>query len=269
MTSVDILERILAAKRADLEAEKGRLPMRRAIELASAAPAPHRFADALRQTGRRNVIAELKRASPSKGAIRPAADPDQVARAYEQAGAAAVSVLTDEHFFLGSPHHLEVVRRAVSLPLLRKDFVFDEYQVYRSRALGADALLLIARVLERRLLTTLIGVSRALEMEALVEVHSEEDLDKAVACGATLIGVNNRDLATMTTSLEISLRLAPRLPAEALKVSESGIETRDDLDRLAAAGYDAFLIGERLMREEDPGEALRALIDGGSPTASA
>src|SRR5262249_3464000 len=154
-------------------------------------------------------------------------------------------------FFLGHPHHLELVRRAVSLPLLRKDFIFDEYQVYRSRALGADALLLIARVLERRLLTTLIGVSRALEMEALVEGHSEDDLAKAVACGATLLGVNNRDLSSMTTTLETSLRLAPLLPAEALKVSESGIETREDVNRLGAAGYQAFLIGERLMREED------------------
>jgi indole-3-glycerol phosphate synthase len=180
-----------------------------------------------------------------------------------------VSVLTDERFFLGSPQHLQQVRRAISLPLLRKDFVFDEYQVYRSRALGADALLLIARVLERRLLTTLIGVSRSLEMDALVEVHSEEDLDKAVACGAAVIGVNNRDLGTMTASLETSLRLAPHLPADALRVSESGIETREDLERLAAAGYHAFLIGERLMREADPGEALRALIEGGSMTVSA
>jgi indole-3-glycerol phosphate synthase len=192
-----------------------------------------------------------------------------VARAYERAGASAVSVLTDERFFLGSPQHLQQVRRAISLPLLRKDFVFDEYQVYRSRALGADALLLIARVLERRLLTTLIGVSRSLEMDALVEVHSEEDLDKAVACGAAVIGVNNRDLGTMTASLETSLRLAPHLPADALRVSESGIETREDLERLAAAGYHAFLIGERLMREADPGEALRALIEGGSMTVSA
>jgi indole-3-glycerol phosphate synthase len=260
MTPVDILERILAAKRTDLQAEKLRLPMRRAIELASAAPPPHRFTDALSLSGRVNIIAELKRASPSKGAIRPAADPVETARAYQRAGAAAISVLTDERFFLGHPQHLEQVRSAVSLPLLRKDFVFDEYQVYRSRALGADALLLIARVLERRLLTTLIGVSRALEMEALVEVHSEDDLDKAVACGATLLGVNNRDLGTMTTSLETSLRLAPRLPADALKVSESGIETKDDLARLAAAGYHAFLIGERLMREEDPEAALVALL---------
>jgi indole-3-glycerol phosphate synthase len=266
---MDILDRILAAKRADLEAEKLRLPMRRAIELANAAPAPHRFADALRQPGRINVIAELKRASPSRGPIQPGADPEQVARAYERAGASAVSVLTDERFFLGSPQHLQQVRRAISLPLLRKDFVFDEYQVYRSRALGADALLLIARVLERRLLTTLIGVSRSLEMDALVEVHSEEDLDKAVACGAAVIGVNNRDLGTMTASLETSLRLAPHLPADALRVSESGIETREDLERLAAAGYHAFLIGERLMREADPGEALRALIEGGSMTVSA
>jgi indole-3-glycerol phosphate synthase len=265
MMPVDILDRILTAKRADLEAEKRRLPLRRAVELASAAPPPHRFVDALREPGRINIIAELKRASPSRGDIRPGADPVEIARTYERAGAAAVSVLTDERFFLGHPSHLEQVRSAISLPLLRKDFIFDEYQVFRSRALGADAILLIARVLERRPLTTLIGVSRSLEMEALVEVHSEDDLEKAVACGATILGVNNRDLATMTTSLETSLRLAPLLPAEALKVSESGIETREDVARLAEAGYHAFLVGERLMREEDPGAALRALLESATP----
>jgi indole-3-glycerol phosphate synthase len=148
------------------------------------------------------------------------------------------------------------------VPLLRKDFLFEEYQVYRSRALGADAVLLIARVLEPRILTTLIGISRSLEMEALVEVHSEEDVDKATDCGATLFGVNNRDLATLKTSLETSLRLAPLLPPHAIKVSESGIETRADIERLRDAGYDAFLVGERLMRDADPGAALRALIEG-------
>jgi indole-3-glycerol phosphate synthase len=150
----------------------------------------------------------------------------------------------------------------VTLPVLRKDFLFEEYQLYRSRALGADALLLIARILEPKLLTTLIGVTRSLHMEALVEVHGEDDLARALDCGATLIGINNRDLATMTVSLETSLRLLPLIPAGVTRVSESGIETRADLDRLRSAGADAFLIGERLMREPDPGAALKALLEG-------
>ena len=259
---MDILDRILAAKRAEVEAEKRIVPMRRAIEMASSARPPHAFLPALKRSGRINIIAEVKRASPAKGAIRPAADPVAVARAYAAAGAAAISVLTDERFFLGSPAHLEEARRAVDVPLLRKDFLFEEYQIYRSRALGADAVLLIARVLEPRLLTTLIGITRSLEMEALVEVHSEEDTQRAIDCGASLFGVNNRDLATLATSVETSLRLAERLPKESVKVSESGIETRADIDRLRAAGYDAFLIGERLMRDPDPGAALAALVNG-------
>ena len=258
---MDILERILAAKRIEVEAEKRAVPMRRAIEMASAAAPPHPFVPALKRPGV-NVIAEVKRASPAKGAIRASAAPGEVARAYAEAGAAAISVLTDARFFLGAPEHLQEVRREVEVPLLRKDFLFEEYQVYRSRALGADAVLLIARVLQRRLLTTLIGISRSLEMEALVEVHSEDDVAKAIDCGATLFGVNNRDLATLQTNLETSVRLASLLPPQAVKVSESGIENRADIERLRGCGYDAFLVGERLMRDADPGAALRALIEG-------
>ncbi len=260
---MDLLERIVQAKRADVAREKELLPMRRAIELASAAPPPHDFPGALRRPDRVNVIAEIKRGSPSRGAIRAAAEPTRVARAYAAAGAAAISVLTDARFFLGAPEHLSEARSAVEIPLLRKDFVFDEYQVYRSRALGADALLLITRILSSKDLSTLLGVSRSLHMEALVEVHSEEDLARALDCGAAILGVNNRDLATMTVSIETSLRLAPLLPPSVVRVSESGIEERPDIDRLRAAGYDAFLIGERLMRETDPGAVLRRLVEGG------
>ena len=259
---MDILTRIFAAKKADLEAEKAQLPLRRAIELSSSSAPPHPFTTAIRRPGRVNIIAEIKRASPSRGDIRGTADPVEVARAYASAQAAAISVLTDERFFLGSPSHLAQVRAAVQVPLLRKDFLFNEYQVYRSRALGADALLLIARILEPKSLATLIGVTRSLHMEALVEVHSEDDLDKALGCGAQMIGVNNRDLATMSVSIETSLRLAPLLPREVTRVSESGIETRADITRLRGAGYDAFLIGERLMREADPGALLRDLVQG-------
>jgi indole-3-glycerol phosphate synthase len=260
---MDVLERILNVKRAELEAEKGQLPMRRAIEMASAAPPPRDFPAAVRRPGSVNVIAEVKRASPSRGNIPANADPDVVARSYEVAGAAAISVLTDAKFFLGAPEHLKIVREAVAVPLLRKDFIFDEYQIYRSRALGADSLLLIARVLERKALRTLIGVTRSLHMEALVEVHNVEDLDKAVECGAAVIGVNNRDLSTMTVSLEPALALADKLPVETARISESGIETAADIARLRAVGYHAVLVGETLMKAPVPEAALRALIGAG------
>ncbi|MFQ5877616.1 MAG: indole-3-glycerol phosphate synthase TrpC [Acidobacteriota bacterium] len=259
---MDILDRIVRAKRGEVERARAAVPMRRIIEMASAAPPPHDLRAAVSDNGRVNVIAEVKRASPSRGGIRTGADPAAVAREYEIAGAAAVSVLTDTAFFLGAPEHLRAARERVAVPLLRKDFLVDEYQVYESRALGADALLLIARLLEPRDLQTYIGVARSLHMEALVEVHSEDDLRRALDCGAVLVGVNNRDLATMTVSIDTSLRLAPFLPPDVTRVSESGIETRADIDRLRAAGYDAFLVGERLMREASPGAALRALIGG-------
>jgi indole-3-glycerol phosphate synthase len=261
---MDVLERIVEAKRADLAREMDQVPPRRQIERALAAAPPLDFVGALRggPGGRLRIIAEVKRGSPSRGGIQAAADPATVARAFAAAGAAAISVLTEARFFLGAPEHLADVRSAVRVPLLRKDFLFDEYQVYESRALSADALLLIARVLKDRDLERLIGVARSLHMEALVEVHSEEEIARAAACGAQVIGVNNRDLATLEVSLETSLRLADRLPAGIVKVSESGIESPADIARLVAAGYDAFLVGERLMREADPGAALSGLLGG-------
>jgi indole-3-glycerol phosphate synthase len=257
---MDILDRIVQAKRTEIARDKVAVPIRRAIELASAAPPAHDLLSALRPFGKVNVIAEVKRASPSRGDIQQDADPVAIARAFADAGAAAISVLTDTRFFLGAPEHLASVRAAIPVPVIRKDFIFDEYQIYQSRALGADGLLLIARILDSKDLRTLVGVTRSLHMEALVEVHSEEDLHKAIDCGADLIGVNNRDLGTMAVSLETSLLLAPMLTDRVVKVSESGIETRADIDRLRSAGYDAFLIGERLMRESSPGDALRSIL---------
>lgn len=256
---MSLLARILEAKRAELEAEKSRLPIRRAIEMASGAMPPHSFAPSLRRRDRINVIAEVKAVAQTEGG-RGGSGPVEAARACAQSGAAAISVLTDARFLNGSPSHLADVRAAVELPLLRKDFLFDEYQIYRSRGLGADAVLLIARILPPKLLTMLIGVSRSLNMEAVVEVHAEEDLLKALDCGASIVGVNNRDPDTMRVSIETSLRLAPMLPETVTKVSVSGIGTPADLAGLRAAGYDAFLIGERLMRDEDPGRTLRELI---------
>jgi indole-3-glycerol phosphate synthase len=258
---MSVLDRILDAKRAELESDKARLPLRRAIEQASAASPPQAFTPSLRRKDRLNVIAEVRGVAPAGEGRRPAS-PVEAARACAQAGAAAISVLTDARFLLGSPAHLTEVRSAVHLPILRKDFLFDEYQVYRSRGLGADAILLIARILEPKRLATLIGVGRSLDMEALVEVHSEEDLRKAIDCGASVIGVNNRDLDTMSVSIDTSLRLAPLLPPSATRVSISGFAGRSDLERVRQAGFDAFLIGERLMREDDPGAALRRFIEG-------
>jgi indole-3-glycerol phosphate synthase len=259
---VEVLERIVQAKRIDLERDKTRVPMRRVIEQATGAPPPLDFATAVRRQGGVNVIAEIKRASPSRGHIQAEARPAEVARAYAAAGAVAVSVLTEARFFLGAPEHLTEAKQAVEVPVLRKDFLFDEYQIYQSRALGADSILLIARILAPRDLITLIGVARSLHMEPLVEVHTEDEITKALGCGAGIIGVNNRDLGTMAVSVENSLRLAPLLPDTVTRVSESGIENAVDIERLRGAGFDAFLVGERLMREADPGDALRRLIGG-------
>ena len=259
---MDILERIVQAKRAQIARDKAESPMRRMIGLATTAMPPRDFPAALRRQRGIPIIAEIKRASPSRGEIKPGADVTRVAETYERAGAAALSVLTEAGFFLGAPEHLGEAKRAVSVPVLRKDFILEEYQVYESRVLGADSILLITRILTSRELGTLIGVARSLHMEPLVEVHSEAEADRAIGCGAALIGVNNRDLATMAVSIENSLRLAPRLPEGILRVSESGIETPLDIDRLRAAGYHAFLVGERLMREPDPGAALRVLVGG-------
>jgi len=259
---LDILDRIVRAKRAQVAGDKERLSPRRVIELATSAPPPRDFAAALRRESRVNVIAEIKRASPSKGDIQARADVTGVAEGYARAGAIALSVLTESRFFLGSGEDLGKAKRAVAIPILRKDFVLEEYQVYESRVMGADSLLLIARILSSRELSTLIGVARSLHMEPLVEVHTEEEALRAVDGGGTIIGVNNRDLASLEVSIENSLRLGPHLPDSVVRVSESGIESRQDIDRLRAAGFHAFLIGERLMREADPGEALRNLLDG-------
>jgi indole-3-glycerol phosphate synthase len=255
----DVMDRVIAAKRSDLEIEKAHLPMRRAIELASAAPPPRDLVAALRRPERLNVIAEVRRAAADSAVDATGAMPAETARACVAGGAAAISVITDSRFMRGSPTDLEEVRAAVMVPLLRKDFIFDEYQIYTSRASGADAVLLIARVLETPLLRTLVGVARSLHMEALVEVRSEQDVERALASAAMIVGVNNR-AAGAEPSIEPSLRLAGLIPDTVLRVSESGIETRADLDRLRAAGYHGFLIGERLARAGDPGAALAALV---------
>jgi indole-3-glycerol phosphate synthase len=226
-------------------------------------PRGDRFEAALSQAGRPNVIAECKRRSPSKGVLAQDYDPVAMARQYEEGGAAAVSVLTEPTFFDGSLEHLRAVRAAVDLPLLRKDFIVDEYQLVEARAAGADAVLLIVAALSDADLVRLQAKARELGLAALVEVHDDEELQRAGDAGARVIGVNNRNLRTLAVDVDASYRLVARMPRGVVAVSESGLQSRDDLERLSAAGYHAFLIGERFMTDPDPAAALTALIGAG------
>lgn len=254
----DILSRIVAAKRAGVEAvRRRREELDRRAERRAAERRNFRAALAARDPA---LIAEIKRASPSKGTLAAAVDPAEVARAYEEGGAAALSVLTDEEFFRGSLADLEAARAAVKLPVLRKDFTLDEVHVIEAAASGADAILLIAAILDARQLRRLREAAACYGMAALVEVHEEEELGPALDSGAEIIGVNNRNLHTFEVALETSLRLAEKIPVGLIRVSESGIHSRADIERLRAAGYQAFLVGEHLMRAPNPTEALRALI---------
>lgn len=255
------LDRVIAARRRRVEEARGRVPLGEVQEAAERRTDRRDFAAALSGDSLR-VIAELKRASPSRGLLRRHYRRREIAQAYESAGAAALSVLTEEQHFLGSLEDLEEVRKSVRLPVLRKDFIVDAYQVYESAAAGADALLLIVAALRNDDLRNLLQLAKRLRMDALVEVHTEEELERALAAGAGIVGVNNRNLKTLGVDLETSLRLRSRIPRNCLAVSESGIATPADMRRLAAAGYHAVLIGERLMTAEDPGRELAALLDG-------
>jgi indole-3-glycerol phosphate synthase len=224
---------------------------------------PRGFAAALRATALKGpaVIAELKKASPSKGLLRADYRPGEIARTYEAAGAACISVLTDEEFFKGSLTDLEAVSRAVRLPLIRKDFILDPYQIVEARAYGADAILLIVAALTDVELRSLARTAREMDLDILCEVHDRPELDRAIALGVQMIGVNCRDLKTLQVDPKVHLELARDLPAQVLRVAESGIRTPADIERLLAAGYDAFLVGEVLMRQPEPGAAL-ALLTG-------
>ena len=206
------------------------------------------------------VIAEIKRASPSKGILAQDFDPPALARAYEQGGAAALSVLTDEKHFQGNLSHLESARSAVRIPVLRKDFTIAPYHVHQAAAHGADAILLIAAILTEREMRDFRELAERYRMAALVEVHDEEELKPAVGSGARIIGVNNRDLRTFQVDLGVSLRLADKIPSGVIKVAESGINTADDVRQLRAAGYNSFLVGEHLMKSGDPARALQILL---------
>ncbi|MGC8862447.1 MAG: indole-3-glycerol phosphate synthase TrpC [Armatimonadota bacterium] len=256
-----ILDQILDAKRVEVELRKQKVPLRELKSRMGDAPPPLDFARRLarNELGLPAVIAEVKRASPSKGVIREDMDPVAIAASYEEAGAAAVSVLTDEQFFQGSLVYLRQIKQAVSLPVLRKDFIIDEYQVYESRASGADAILLIAAALDRDTLVELMNRATEIGLQYLVEVHDEAEMRTAIEVCAPIIGINNRNLRTFEVSLDTTARLVPMIP-RAKKVSESGIFTRSDMIRLGELGVDAVLIGEALMREPNVGEKLRELI---------
>jgi len=259
--TADILERIVAARRRSLAIEKQATPAAKLEERAAVAPPPRDFRAALTRGGI-NVIAELKKASPSRGVLRSAYNPAALAPALEEAGAAALSVLTEPEFFQGSLEDLTLARQTTSLPVLRKDFLFDPYQLYQARAAGADAFLLIAAILTTGELKRLITLGKQLGMAALVEAHTGEELARALEAGAEIVGINNRNLKTFEVSVETSLRLIESLPEDCVAVSESGLSAAADLVRLRAAGFDAFLIGERLMQAADPAAALRELLDG-------
>jgi len=254
-----ILQKIVENKREEVARQKEILPLGELRRMLADRPPTRDFEGAIRNRDCA-VIAEVKRSSPSKGRIREDFDPVGIAGIYEDNGASAISILTERKYFEGSAAYIPQIRRSVKLPLLRKDFIIDAYQICETRALGADALLLIARLLEAGELQDFIGLSSELGLAALVEVHNEADLEKAISSGARIVGINNRDLESFGTDLEVSIRLASRVPKGVALVSESGISCRGDIERLMGAGIHAFLIGENLMRQQDIGKKLRELL---------
>ena len=254
-----ILDRIIAAKRQEIEQARARTPAAELERRAVAAPPPRDFRAALERGPDVQVIAEVKKASPSAGVMKADFDPAAVARLYERHGAACISVLTDGPFFQGSLADLESVRAAVNVPILRKDFILDRLQLLEARAAGADAVLLIAEVLDDAALARLLREAAELGLQALVELYDRDNLPRVLAAGARLVGVNNRDLRTFETRLEHTLELAEKTPAGVCLVSESGVRTRADVERLRAAGVRAVLVGETLMRAPNVGAKLREL----------
>jgi indole-3-glycerol phosphate synthase len=264
---MSVLEQILRDKGEEVIARQRRLPLHDLQRQAHDAPRPRDFVAALRGGAADSgpiprVIAEVKKASPSKGLIRPDFDPVAIAQTYAANGAVALSVLTDEKYFQGQLRFLQAIGQAVALPLLRKDFIIDAYQVYESRVAHADALLLIAAALDVAHLGDLLALAHELAMVALLEVHTVEELERVLPLRPRLIGINNRDLRTFHTDIATTLRLLPLMPADVVVVSESGINTPADIARLQEKGVHAFLIGESLMRAPDPGIKLRELLHG-------
>ena len=255
-----ILDRIVKVKRKEVRRLRRSTSLDAMREAALDRPAPRNFEAAVSGADC-SVIAEVKRSSPSRGRIREDFDPLAIASLYEENGAAAISVLTDETFFEGKKAYLSEIQKRVSIPLLRKDFIIDPYQICETRLIGADAVLLIAAILEGPALENLIDVAESLGLAPLVEVHSREELERALTAGAGIIGINNRNLNNFVTDLNTTLELAPLVPEGRVVVSESGIEGRGDIERLMEGGIHTFLVGETLMRAPDMGEKLRELLD--------
>jgi len=259
----DILQRILARKAGEIAERSARTTLEELRARCADSPRPRGFADALRvkvAAGQAAVIAEVKKASPSQGIIRADFNPADIARSYEAGGATCLSVLTDIDFFQGADAYLRDARAACALPVLRKDFTIDAYQIYEARVLGADCILLIVAALTDAELAELSALAHRLGMDVLIEAHDEQELARALATPARLIGINNRNLRTFQTSLDTTLNLRERVPADRLLVTESGIHSRADVQRMRAADINAFLVGEAFMRAEDPGAELRRLF---------
>ncbi|MBS0193916.1 MAG: indole-3-glycerol phosphate synthase TrpC [Proteobacteria bacterium] len=278
--SADILQRILARKAEEVAERATRTPIAELVARCGQMPPPRGFADAIEAritAGQPAVVAEVKKASPSKGVIRTDFDPAAIARSYAAGGATCLSVLTDEDFFLGHDDYLRQARAACTLPVLRKDFVIDPYQVYEARALGADCILLIVAALDDAMLTELALLASKLDLDVLIETHDAEEMERVLGMDARmpraqdaqerpldvpvrLIGVNNRNLRTFDVALDTTIALRERVPTDRILVTESGIATREDVFRLREAGVHAFLVGETFMRADDPGAALRELF---------
>ena len=255
-----ILDKIVAYKREFLAERMEETPFEEMAKLADDAPKPPSFFEGLANGDDIAVIAEVKKASPSKGIIREDFDPVGIAKIYAANGASALSVLTDERFFQGSADYLTQIASVIDRPILRKDFTIDSYQIYEARAIGASAVLLIVSILSAEELASFLSISRELGLDALVEVHEEAELVVALEAGADIVGINNRNLKTFETSLDTTFQLIDQMPDDVLKVSESGIYTRDDVVALRDAGADAVLVGESLMREPDIGAKLQELV---------